>query len=213
MAKKIADRDTVFAVADQLQSEGVDPSIIAVQERIGGGSYTTIKRLLDEWHAAKKESSVAVEIPKEVSARGEELVRGIWSAASLAAQKEAQAVKDKAAEEVGEAMKELAGAQGEIARLEAVEAEQSSEIEKLNAQVRALELKCAALDVDARRAASLQADLDSTRDRLVESEQKVAQWQQLADQSSPLSALLAELQKRQVSQPASSSEGESNASR
>ena len=207
MAKKIADRETVFAVADQLQSEGFDPSIITVQERIGGGSYTTIKRLLDEWHAAKRESSAAVEIPKEVSARGEELVREIWSAANLAAQKEVQAAKDKAAEEVGEAQKELSGAQGEIARLEAVETEQSSEIEKLNAQIRELELKCAALDVDARRVAGLQADLDSTRDRLVESEQRVAQWQQLADQSSPISALLAELQKRQISQPASSSEG------
>jgi len=207
VAKKIADRDTVFAVADQLQSEGVDPSIIAVQERIGGGSYTTIKRLLDEWHAAKKESSVAVEIPKEVSARGEELVRGIWSAANLAAQKEVQAVKDRAAEEIEAHVNELSAAQGEIARLEAVEEEQAAEIEKLNARVRELELKCAALDVDARRAASLQADLDSTRGRLAESEQKVAQWQQLADPSSPIHALLVELQKRQSSQPASSSEG------
>ena len=178
-----------------------------MQELIGGGSYTTIKRLLDEWHATKKERSVAVEIPKEVSARGEELVRGIWSAANLAAQKEVQAVKDRAAEEIEARVNELSAAQGEIARLEAVEKEQADEIKKLNARVRELELKCAALDVDARRAASLQADLDSTRGRLAESEQKVAQWQQLADPSSPIHALLVELQKRQASQAASSSEG------
>lgn len=49
MAKPVVTEALVFTVSDQLQAGGTEPTILTVQERIGGGSYTTIKRYLDTW--------------------------------------------------------------------------------------------------------------------------------------------------------------------
>lgn len=49
MAKPIVTQERVNETADALVATGEEPSIITVQARIGGGSYTTIKRYLDVW--------------------------------------------------------------------------------------------------------------------------------------------------------------------
>jgi hypothetical protein len=49
MARQIVTQQAVTEVADALVAEGLDPSIMAVQSRIGGGSYSTVKRYLDVW--------------------------------------------------------------------------------------------------------------------------------------------------------------------
>ncbi len=49
MAKALVTREAVFEAADVLAAAGDDPSILAVQGRIGGGSYSTVKRFLDTW--------------------------------------------------------------------------------------------------------------------------------------------------------------------
>jgi len=47
MAKPIVTQELVTSIADELHAAGVEPSILMVQERIGAGSYTTVKRYLD----------------------------------------------------------------------------------------------------------------------------------------------------------------------
>lgn len=42
-------RAAIFKAADTLLAEGVEPTVITLQERIGGGSYITIKRHLSVW--------------------------------------------------------------------------------------------------------------------------------------------------------------------
>jgi len=49
MAKQVATKEVVFAAADAFATRGIDPTTVLVQERTGG-SYTTVKRLLDEWN-------------------------------------------------------------------------------------------------------------------------------------------------------------------
>ena len=206
MAKKIADRDAVFSAADQLKSEGGDPSIIAVQERVGGGSYTTIKRLLDEWQKERIQKSVELsKVPVDLSSKGADLVHTIWSAANALAQKDVVAIQEKAAQKLEVARRELAEATAEITRLEAIENDLIAENERIAAQLREMELMVARLEVDAARVAELQQDLDRTKERLIQSEQRLAQLQQTGAtiSSDAVSVLLAELQKRLPAIPSS----------
>ena len=52
MAKAVVTQERVFEVAQALTDQGTAPTILNVQEGIGGGSYTTVKRYLDQWREA-----------------------------------------------------------------------------------------------------------------------------------------------------------------
>lgn len=126
MAKAIVTREAVFEAADALIAADADPSILAVQGRIGGGSYSTVKRYLDAWKAERKTAAPAIEVPPDVAARGEDLVRSLWGAAhSLAEQRIAEA-RGEADQQVRQARAELQAAETTIARLEA-EADQAAQ--------------------------------------------------------------------------------------
>lgn len=126
MAKAIVTREAVFEAADALTAAGDDPSILAVQGRIGGGSYSTVKRFLDAWKAERKSVAPAIEVPPEVAARGEELVRSLWGAAHGLAEQRIAEVRAEAEQQVRQARAELQAAEVTIARLEG-EADQSAQ--------------------------------------------------------------------------------------
>lgn len=126
MAKAIVTREAVLEAAEALLAMGEEPSILSVQGRIGGGSYSTVKRFLDAWKAERKSTAPAIEVPPDVAARGEELVRALWGAAhSLADQRIAEA-RGEADQQVRQARVELEIAEVTITRLEG-EAEQAAQ--------------------------------------------------------------------------------------
>ena len=59
MARPLATKELVFDAASSLVSDGTEPSIVNVQAKIGGGSYTTIKRYLDAWNVQREISVLA----------------------------------------------------------------------------------------------------------------------------------------------------------
>ena len=126
MAKAIGTREAVFEAADALAAAGDDPSILAVQGRIGGGSYSTVKRFLDAWKAERKSAVPIIEVPPDVAARGEELVRSLWGAAHGLAEQRIAEVRGDADQQVRQARAELQAAEMTIARLEA-EADQAAQ--------------------------------------------------------------------------------------
>ncbi len=80
---------------------GEEPSIIAVQERIGGGSYSTVKRFLAAWKAQQEASKQpAVDLPDAVAARGAALVRELWGAAAALAEQRSTQVREEAQRQV-----------------------------------------------------------------------------------------------------------------
>lgn len=165
MARQIVTQQAVTEAAEALIAEGVEPSIVAVQSRIGGGSYSTVKRYLDGWRQQREEASAAVlETPVEVQAKAQEIARVVWALASRQAQAEAQQAKAEAQAEVAAARAELLEATNEIARLEAVEAAQSSTIDQQAARLREVELLLAKADVQARRVAEMEAELLEARE-------------------------------------------------
>ena len=130
MAKALVTREAVFEAADALAAAGDDPSILAVQGQIGGGSYSTVKRFLDAWKAERKSAAPVIEVPPDVAARGEELMRSLWGAAHNLAEQRIAEVRSEADQQVRQARAELEIAEATITRMEA-EADQAAQ--QLNA--------------------------------------------------------------------------------
>lgn len=82
MPRQLVTREQVFAAADTLIEAGQIPTLITVQKDIGGGSYTTIKRYLDEWNTQRKVLAQQIPVvPDPLIAQGNEFVRLLWSTA------------------------------------------------------------------------------------------------------------------------------------
>lgn len=198
MARQIVTQSAVAEAAEALIAEGAEPSIVAVQSRIGGGSYSTVKRFLDVWKQQRAEAATAApDTPAEVQARGQEFARAVWALASREAQREAQQAKDEAYAEVAAVRGELTGASTEIARLEGVEAEQAAVIEQRQTKLREVELALTEAQTQARRVpdlehtlAAVRAELDAARKDATD---KAVQVGKLSGELEALRAQVAEL--------------------
>ena len=167
MARQIVTQQAVTEAAEALIVEGAEPSIVAVQARIGGGSYSTVKKFMDVWKQERAEAATAApETPAEVQAKGQEFARIVWALASREAQAEAQQAKDEAQAAVAAVRVELAEATNEIARLEGVEAAQAATIDQQAAKLREVELALAEAQTQARRVAELEKSLADLRAEL-----------------------------------------------
>ena len=167
MARQIVTQQAVTDAAEALIVEGAEPSIVAVQARIGGGSYSTVKKCLDVWKQERAEAATAApETPAEVQAKGQEFARIVWALASREAQAEAQQAKDEAQAAVAAVRVDLAEATNEIARLEGVEAAQAATIDQQAGKLREVELALAEAQTQARRVAELEKSLADLRAEL-----------------------------------------------
>lgn len=198
MARQIVTQQAVTEAAEALIVEGAEPSIVAVQARIGGGSYSTVKKFLDVWKQQRAEAATAApDTPAEVQAKGQEFARAVWALASREAQAEAQQAKDEAHAEVAAVRVELADAHNEIARLEGLEAAQAETIEQQAAKLREVELALAEAQTQARRVgelekslADLRAELDASRK---EATDKAVEAGRVAGEAEALRAQVREL--------------------
>ncbi len=139
--RAIASFDVVCEAADALMVEGLEPSTLAVQERIGGGSFTTVKKHLVAWAELRaKAAANATAVPVELLGKAQEFGRSLWAMAVAQAQLDAQRVKDIAEAEVAGLKKELSEASGEIVRLEDVETKLTGELGCSKEQLRSVEL-------------------------------------------------------------------------
>lgn len=198
MARQIVTQQAVTEAAEALILEGAEPSIVAVQARIGGGSYSTVKKFLDVWKQQRAEAATAApDTPAEVQAKGQEFARIVWALASREAQAEAQQAKDEAQAEVAAVRGELAEATNEIARLEGVEASQAATIDQQSAKLREVELALAEAQTQARRVAELEKSLADLRGELDASRKdatdKAVEAGRLAGEAEALRAQVREL--------------------
>lgn len=177
--------EQIWQAADELASEGVKPTIQAVRDRLGYGSYETIVPAMAQWRARQDvDRSVTVPIPKDLKAKGELHVNQLWNAAMETADASMHAER----EGLRAAQAELAHEQQELGRvadtLNIKLVESQNGIETLKAQNAAIETEltaarsqAAALEArfqEAERFRSeeraerqaLQAELDSARSAL-----------------------------------------------
>lgn len=171
MARQIVTQQALNEAAEALVAEGVEPSIVAVQSRIGGGSFSTVKRFLDIWKQRREDAAMAGQAaPAEVQAKAQQFACAVWALAEGMAQREALQVIDESRAEVALVRAEVAESNTEIARLEGIESEQASVIEQQQIRLREVELALADAQAQARRVAELEktvtalrADLDAAR--------------------------------------------------
>lgn len=117
MAAQIVTQEMVNQAANSLVAASEEPSIRAVQARIGAGSYTTIKGYLDIWRR-QQVAPPSVTVPDEIVAKGTEITRALWAAAAAQAERQVQQVREEAQRQVAQAQQALADAEQTIARLE-----------------------------------------------------------------------------------------------
>lgn len=119
MAKAVVTQELVFQVADGLVEQGATPTILNVQDGIGGGSYTTVKRYLDQWRAAAPKQRRGVELPEAAIAKLMNLGRDFWSLLDEQAGQQVEAIRAATGEEIAAIQGQLDQAEQAIAKLEA----------------------------------------------------------------------------------------------
>ncbi|MFZ0256523.1 MAG: DNA-binding protein [Gammaproteobacteria bacterium] len=173
MGKAILTQELVNEAADALVGEGIDPSIVNVKARIGAGSYTTVKKFLDRWKQEREaKNAAAPPTPPELEATGQEFTRRLWIQASTAAGEVAAAARAAAAAEIAAIRQDLNDARSEIARLEALEAEQAERLRHSEARLRKTELQLAEARTKAGRLDELETATQALKDELVAARQE-----------------------------------------
>ena len=148
MARQGISEDQVFAAAHELREEGMTPTVQAVRERIGSGSFSTINAHLGAWKAQNAAQAVAAipAIPEKVQGAFAQ----IWATAARGAQEGFETQREALEATRREMERERASMAEEIERLE----------KELEAQA-GLQEKTGA-ERDAERAARIEADKQVT---------------------------------------------------
>ena len=128
MAKALITADAVAAAADQLLAEGQDPTLILVQQRLGGGSYSTVKKYLDGWKTQRESPPPATPVPPALIEQAQLIVTRLWG--------EALRVDDaRIAQIQTEAQAQIQGAQHALAQAEAIIAQHEADAEAAQLQL------------------------------------------------------------------------------
>ena len=56
-------KEQIFAVADELDAAGQNPTLASVRKQLGGGSFTTISEAMNEWRARKANQTTPIHKP------------------------------------------------------------------------------------------------------------------------------------------------------
>jgi len=145
-------KEQVWAAADELAAEGKNPTLAAVRERLGGGSYTDISAAMQVWKANRQAAAAPIRepAPAAVTERLGELGGEIWAIAlelansRLQAEREAleqarqelEASRQEAADLADQLSADLDAAQATIQRQAEQIAADTAEIERLQAELR-----------------------------------------------------------------------------
>ena len=144
-------KEQIFAVADELDAAGQNPTLAAVRKAVGGGSFTTISDAMNEWKARKaaKETPLREPAPNGIAERLTEFGTEVWAFAlelangRLAAERESleaarvelEAEKQEAAELADQVTAELEEAKGRLSSLEVAEHAAQRDVLDLRAQL------------------------------------------------------------------------------
>jgi DNA repair exonuclease SbcCD ATPase subunit len=117
MARTGVTREQVFETADALVRENRNPTVIAVRERLGGGSPNTINPLLGEWRALheQKQAASIPAVPEPV----ETVLRQVWGTAWQTAQEQLSGERESLAKARQTLEQERTEMLAEIERLDA----------------------------------------------------------------------------------------------
>ena len=147
MAAPRITQEQVFKTADELKQQGEHPSVAAVREAIGSGSYSTVNRYLQLWREQQEKDMVSVDLPAPVEEAYRKAAAIAWAEASRVAGEQVAIVKEKAEQEQQRREEEARDAAAEIERLE----QQAGQVEPLQARVQELTEQLTRLEAENRQ--------------------------------------------------------------
>ena len=166
-------KKAIFDAADALDAGGQRPTLAALRNAVGGGSFTTISEAMKEWWAGRalREAPAREPAPAVVGERLGEVASEIWALAL-------QVANERLAGE-REAF-DAARVQAEQEKVEAVEL-----ADAVTAELETLQGKFSALEEGERRArqeaATLREQLAASRERAATAEARAAEIGKRAD--------------------------------
>ena len=116
----------IHATAEQLQEQGIKPTLAEVRKALGGGSFTTISEAMKSWRQdnQQEEQLRQVELPSSIAERLQTLGADMWQTAidiandRLVKEREAlESIKAKSQAETDEAQEAVKTLEGEQADL------------------------------------------------------------------------------------------------
>jgi chromosome segregation ATPase len=173
-----ATEEAVRTAADALILEKIEPTPDTVRRRIGGGSFSTIARILKGWKAERAERlQMTIDIPAEVDAQAQALVQNVWTTAVMDARKQVDAARQAAESQVQRIAAELAEATAEIRRLEDDALTDGRKLKELNSELQKRDVRLAVVEAEADRLktelATLRAQLDDAQAELFRKAEQV----------------------------------------
>jgi len=198
----------IHAIADQLQDQGIKPTLAEVRKALGGGSFTTISEAMKSWRQDNREEEQLrqVDLPSGINERLQALGADVWQTAinmandRLVKEREAlEAIKVKAqaeTDEAQEAVKTLEGEQSDLlgqldevtataesaaTKLEKAEAERDTFKKTLDATQHQLELERIKADTAQTQLAEVRSALDKASADLAANLSKVTKLETIAD--------------------------------
>jgi chromosome segregation ATPase len=140
MRRQAIDVDELFETANRLQSEGKEVTALTLLDALGGGSLRTIYKHLDTWKQNRPAVVIAGNDEMPDSVRG--IFAAAWKTATQEAARQVLAVKEKAAEEVRDALAQFHGALDAIGKLESEADQTALEVEQLTSQLAEIQQEC-----------------------------------------------------------------------
>lgn len=155
-------KQEIIDAAEKLAAEGVNPSMQAVRELLGGGSFATISPVLREWKENREATTVAVlEMPSDVKGALDRFGADLWKTASTLATAQFEKLKDETQNSIEAAKKDRDEALEEIQRLESLILKQDNQMSSVNAEVERLK---SLLDDERKKNAALQQRNDDLQE-------------------------------------------------
>jgi chromosome segregation ATPase len=112
-------KQDIIDAAEKLQAAGINPTMQAIRDTLGGGSFATISPVLREWrNASGQRATVAIEMPGEAKAALERAGVDLWKIITTLATEKLTKVQEEAEAAIQAANADRDEALLEIARLE-----------------------------------------------------------------------------------------------
>src|ERR1035438_4181006 len=129
MARKaMATAEAVTQAVEALVGEGLDPTVERVRSKLGGGSFTTISKVLGDVLSQRKTQATQIsEVPGDLVEIGQRAVAAIYAAVQRQATTKIELIEADARKQVDTANHARAEAALEIERLES-EGEQAADV-------------------------------------------------------------------------------------
>ena len=140
MRRQAIEADELFETANRLQAEGKEVTALTLLDALGGGSLRTIYKHLETWKQTKPAAVIVGNDEMPESIKG--IFAAAWRSATQEAGRQVLAVREKAAEEVKEALQQFHGALEAIGKLEADADEAAQEAEQVKAQLAEVQTEC-----------------------------------------------------------------------